>query len=227
MIAVARPLLLAACTLVVLSIPAKAENPDDSLKFYAVHIIEGANAITSGNGVYLGAGLVLTAAHVAAGSVLTIKVGIGRRQIKAEVVKRGQFGGIDLALLSIDEASLPPNLRLRRLPICQEPPHTGEQVIVATPDAITASHVIAPFLLPRDLEPKYRTAISDVATTGNSGSGVFDTEQKCLLGIISAKIREVRKRRDNGRPAEVSYDVAKYFVPSPVIAEFIATDKRP
>jgi hypothetical protein len=30
--------------------------------------------------------------------------------------------------------------------------------------------------------------ISDVATTGNSGSGVFDAGQKCLLGIMSRKI---------------------------------------
>ena len=30
--------------------------------------------------------------------------------------------------------------------------------------------------------------ISDVATTGNSGSGVFDAGNKCLLGIMSRKI---------------------------------------
>jgi hypothetical protein len=41
-----------------------------------------------------------------------------------------------------------------------------------------------PFSIPR----KFSTLISDVATTGNSGSGVFDAGNKCLLGIMSRKI---------------------------------------
>jgi hypothetical protein len=46
--------------------------------------------------------------------------------------------------------------------------------------------------------------IKDVATTGNSGSGVFDLGQKCLLGIMSRKISVtvmVRERNGASRPS--------------------------
>jgi hypothetical protein len=51
--------------------------------------------------------------------------------------------------------------------------------------------------------------ISDAATTGNSGSGVFDAGQKCLLGIMSRKIftRESEPK-----------DIAKYFVPASTLS---------
>ena len=39
--------------------------------------------------------------------------------------------------------------------------------------------------------------ISDVAPSWNSGSGVFDAGQKCLLGIIS---RKIYKRPNSGAP---------------------------
>ena len=41
---------------------------------------------------------------------------------------------------------------------------------------------------PLNVQKRFSTVISDVATTGNSGSGVFDAGQKCLLGIMSRKI---------------------------------------
>ena len=58
--------------------------------------------------------------------------------------------------------------------------------------------------------------IKDVATTGNSGSGVFDAGGKCLLGIMSRKILI----RPNGADGETR-DIAKYFVPAATIAAFI------
>jgi hypothetical protein len=118
------------------------------------------------------------------------------------------------------------SLRLRRLPICKNPPTTGEQVIVAVPEGIAYSRVISPALLPRNLDPKFRTAISDVATTGNSGSGVFDANRGCLLGIISAKIQQSQIEQENGHAVREKRDVAKYFVPAPVIAEFIPPEYR-
>jgi hypothetical protein len=57
-------------------------------------------------------------------------------------------------------------------------------------------------------------------------AGVFDAAEKCLLGIISAKIREIRRTAGNGKVAEESSDVAKYFVPSAAIAEFIPPEIR-
>jgi Trypsin-like peptidase domain len=199
-----------------------AQDSDQSLKLYAVHILDGTSPIGHGNGVYLGRGLVITAAHVAAPYLKAITIGIGAQRLPAQVLKRGDFSTVDLALLSFDDHYLPVSLRLRRMSLCNKPPSTGENVIVATPEDVVPSHIIAPILLPPKLDPKYRTAISDVATTGNSGSGVFDAENKCLLGIISAKISDVRGKTENGQVvAQQKTDVAKYFVPSTVIAEFI------
>ena len=110
--------------------------------------------------------------------------------------------------------------------VCKDPPSPGEEVIVAIPEGIARSHVISPSLLPGDLAPKYRTAISDVATTGNSGSGVFDANRKCLLGIISAKIQGFQTRQENGRTVTQAHDVAKYFVPARTIADFIPPEYR-
>jgi hypothetical protein len=50
--------------------------------------------------------------------------------------------------------------------------------------------------------------ISDVATTGNSGSGVFDAGNKCLLGIMSRKIYVPANSAD---PESKEKDIAKYF----------------
>ena len=68
------------------------------------------------------------------------------------------------------------------------------------------------------------TVIRDVATTGNSGSGVFDANKKCLLGIMSRKISQQWTRKDNGKKETV--DIAKYFVPASVIASFIPAQWR-
>jgi hypothetical protein len=64
--------------------------------------------------------------------------------------------------------------------------------------------------------------ISDVATTGNSGSGVFEVESKCLLGIMSFKV-QARPKTD---PGAEPHDIAKYFVPAPTIAAFIPPNHR-
>jgi hypothetical protein len=194
---------------------------DQSLTRYAVHVVRVPKEPWTGMGVYLGKGLVLTAGHVAGAFWNTVDVGIAGKMLPTEVLKRGRFSDVDLALLSIDDEELPVSLRLRRMPICGQPPRTGEDVIVAIPEGIARSRVIAPARIPKDLDPKFRTAISDVATTGNSGSGVFDANQKCLLGIISAKIQSFETKLENGHPAKIAHDIAKYFVPAPVISQFI------
>jgi S1-C subfamily serine protease len=200
---------------------------DQSLRLYTVHIIRVPKESWTGYGVYLGNGLVLTASHVVGSAFWnSIKVDIAGQELPAKIVKEGSFRDVDLALLSIDDEQLPISLRLRRMPFCKNAPAPGEEVIVAIPEGIARSHVVASALLPRDLDPKFRTAISDVATTGNSGSGVFDAGQKCLLGIISAKIRGFQTGLKNGHAAKESKDIAKYFVPAVTIAAFIPPELR-
>ncbi len=208
------------------------DDPDQSLRLYAVHIVRVPKENWTGQGVYLGNGLVLTAAHVAGNKFWhTIRVEIAGQELPANVLKEGYFSevdpaAVDLALVAIDEKQLPVSLRLRRMPVCRNQLLPGEPVIVATPEGIAPSRVISPALLPRNLLPKFATAISDVATTGNSGAGVFDAYRKCLLGIISAKITSSRIEKENGQSVKKSQDIAKYFVPAPIITDFIPPEDR-
>ena len=130
---------------------------------------------------------------------------------------------VDLTLLSIDERKLPIYLQMRRLSLCENQPWPGEPVIVAVPEGTARSHVMLPALLPANVQKKFSTVISDVATTGNSGSGLFDAGQKCLLGIMSRKIT-VRPNTATGKAEEK--DIAKYFVPASTIRAFIPTEYR-
>ena len=83
--------------------------------------------------------------------------------------------------------------------------------------------IMSPVLLPSDVRRRFSTVISDVATTGNSGSGVFDAGQQ-----MSARHHEPENlRTPNSADAESEEkDIAKYFVPASTIRAFIPTDYR-
>jgi hypothetical protein len=169
-------------------------------------------------GVYLGKGLVLTAAHVAGRTDPWVR--IGGELLQSQTIKRGAFGTVDLTLVQIDERQLPVSIRIRRMPICQEGPWPGERVVVAIPEGTARSEVLSPLFLPAGTQ-QFDTVIKDVATTGNSGSGVFDLAQKCLLGIMSRKITRTVVHSENGVSRTQQQDIAKYFVPAAVIKTFI------
>ena len=176
------------------------------------------------HGVYLGKGLVITAAHVVGSAARTKpSVRIAGMDLPANAIREGNFERVDLTLLSIDEQKLPIYLQMRRMPLCEKNPWPGEPVIVAIPEGTARSHVMSPQLLPFNIRRKFSTVISDVATTGNSGSGVFDAGNKCLLGIMSRKIFVKPKGKDAEGQEK---DIAKYFVPASTIRTFIPTEYR-
>jgi S1-C subfamily serine protease len=200
---------------------AYAEDSDQSLLVYAVSINRSADS-RWGTGIFLGKGLILTASHVVGRNPFNRpKVTIAGQDLPAIVLKQGTFARSDLALLKIDEETLPTGLRLRRISLCKEPPWPGEDVVTVIPEEAVHSHVMSPKELPLDAR-SFSTIISDVARTGNSGSGVFDSTKKCLLGIMSRKITETRTVADSGE--KQSYDLAKYFVPASAIVEFLPAD---
>jgi hypothetical protein len=73
-------------------------------------------------------------------------------------------------------------------------------------------------MLPRETR-RFSTVIRDVATTGNSGSGLFDANRKCLLGVMSRKISQIRTKKNTGQKSTI--DLAKYFVPASTISAFV------
>jgi hypothetical protein len=172
----------------------------------------------------LGKGLVITAAHVVAPVAHTKPiVHIAGMGLPATAIKEGNFQRVDLTLLSIDEQKLPIYLQMRRMPLCENDPWPGEPVIVAIPEGTARSHIMLPALLPVQLQKRFSTVIRDVATTGNSGSGVFDAGQKCLLGIMSRKISVPANSPGAGSEHR---DIAKYFVAASLIRAFIPTGYR-
>jgi hypothetical protein len=203
---------------------AHGDETDDSLRVYAVNIVRDPPQEWTGYGIYLGNGLVITAAHVVGRfSKTKPSVRFGDLLLPSKLIKEGSLEGEDLTLLSIDEEQLPVSLRLRRMPLCETAPWVGEPVIVAVPEGTARSRIMSPFLIPKVHRTRFSTVISDVATTGNSGSGVFDATRKCLLGIMSRKI-EVRSIGADGNI--VPKDIAKYFVPASTIRGFISTEHR-
>jgi Trypsin-like peptidase domain len=204
---------------------AHAQPTDDSLCLYAVDIWQDPpQSWGPGRGVYLGKGLVITAAHVVTPVARTKpSVRIAGMDLPATAIREGNFERVDLTLLSIDEQKLPIYLQMRRMPLCDNKPWPGQPVIVAIPESTARSHIMLPSLLPAQYQKRFSTVIRDVATTGNSGSGVFDAGQKCLLGIISLKIYQTPS---NEAPESEHRDIAKYFVPASIIRAFIPPEYR-
>ena len=176
------------------------------------------NGGQSGSGVYLKSGLILTAAHLTDVDA-NMGVRIAGVVLPAKVLKQGSVEDVDLSLLSIDEANLPGSVKLPSMQLCQAPPWPGDPVIVVDSGHASASHIVPPQVLAFTLRNKFSTLIGDVATTGNSGSGVFDPNRKCLLGIMSAKF--------TSHTTEGDKDVAKYFVPAVAIRNFLPAEFRP
>ena len=211
----------AALTFVLTPHPAWAQSDPADLKALAVHINRTPQQPWPGYGIYLGNGLILTAAHVA-GNVAQTKphVVIAGQDLPAALVKQGNLDRVDLTLLSIDGTKLPVRLQMRRTPLCGHSPYAGERVVVAIPEGTAPSKVLPRQAIPAELRGRFDTTIADVATTGNSGSGVFDAADWCLLGIVSRKISVTSGPIKIGAPAR-AIDIAKYFVPAAEIKAFI------
>jgi len=223
----AAPFCLSLIAAAVLAGPVHSEDADDALRPYAIHIDRTQGEPLNGYGVYLGNGIAITAAHVVGGGDATKpQIKIAGERLPTTVVKDGHLSDVDLTILSVDTRQLPESLASRHMRLCENPHGTGEPVIVATPDGVARSYIMSPSLLPSDLPATFRTVISYVAETGNSGAGVFDANQKCLLGIISRKISVVQIKQMNGQVVREPVDIAKYFVPASEIAKFMPADVR-
>ncbi len=202
--------------------PVDATDPNDSLRVYAVNVVHTApfDKPFMGYGIYLGHGAIITAAHVVGHwpFFTNTRVLIAGQDLPAKVIKGGTVALIDLALLSVDEARLPVNLRLRRNPLCEGAIRIGTNVVVVVPQGTTRSRIISPLLIAPKYRARFNTLINKVES---SGSGVFDVQRRCLLGIISRKIEQFGYGKVKGRPFIQRMGYAGYFVSAPRIAKFI------
>jgi len=176
------------------------------------------NGELDGSAIYLKSGLIISAAHLTA---VDAKMGvqIAGVVLPAKVLKQGLFEDVDLSLLLVDEKKLPANIKLPPMQLCEAPPLPGDPVIVVDSANASRSHIVSPEVLSDRWRTKFSTLIGDVATTGMSGSGVFDPNRKCLLGIMSRKFISHTTEGDK--------DIAKYFVPASAIRDFMPAQYRP
>ena len=81
---------------------------DADLIAYSVHVNRTPQQSWPGYGVYLGAGLILTAAHVPAEVAETKpRIAIAGLDLPTTLVRQGSLEGTDLTLLSVDATRLP------------------------------------------------------------------------------------------------------------------------
>jgi hypothetical protein len=200
---------------------------DDALKIYAVNVVKTPpfQKQFTGYGIYLSHGVIITAAHVVGHWPLFThpRVLIAGQELPAKIIKEGSFEHTDLALLLVEEDRLPMSLRMRRNPLCKDPPKIGMDVVDVIPGETTRARTISPMSIAPELRSRFDTLIS---TAEGSGSGLFDVDRKCLLGIISAKTPKYRYQVANGRVVSSPDGFAGYFVPASKIADFIPSDLR-
>jgi hypothetical protein len=209
------------------STPVRGQSPDDSLRIYAVNVVKTTpfeNPFT-GYGVYLGKGAVITAAHVIGrwGFLKNPHVLIAGQNLPAKIIKEGSVEQVDLTLLSVDEERLPVGLRLRQNPLCKQQPQVGQIVIVVIPEKIEHTKIVSPLVIAPQFRKRFST-LSDLV--GASGSGVFDTERRCLMGIMSRKATKYDYRKEDGRIFAEPTGFAGYFVPASEIADFVPPEFR-
>jgi hypothetical protein len=194
-----------------------AAGPDEAFLPYFV-------TVNGGAGIYLGNGLILSVAHVVGGGIVNKpKVTIAGRNLVATLVKESPFEQLDLALLQIDETTLPVSLRLRRIPLCEGRLWPGEEIVSLSAQGPVRSHILAPTSLPAETR-KFSSVFRDDGNTGMSGTAVFEAQRKCLVGIVSRGISQVSSEK--GTDKKTTRNLAKYFVPAPVIASFMPKQLR-
>ena len=221
-----RTKLFLGCLLSLLAQPSFSQDASETLLAYAVNVHRTPMQTWGpGYGIYLGSGLFITAAHVVGRAWMRRpKIAIGGVEYPTEVVKEGSFDGTDVTLLSVDPERLPMRLRLRKnIALCKTPPQPGQRVVTVVPEKVAHSQILDPRRLPANAQ-RFNTVIADVAETGNSGSGVFDLKQRCLLGIMSRKITSPVGH--TGQRQSQPRDIAKYFVPATEIAMFLPDNLR-
>ena len=211
-----------------LSTAANAQVADEPLSIYAATIL-----ITPplkeefiANGVYLGNGAIITAAHAIGhwASLKKPRVIIAGQTLPAKIIKEGAADQTDLSILSVDPTRLPFGLGLRRNPLCKQPSVIGQKVVVVGAQQTNRSRILSPAFIEPSLRKTYTTLISDLA--GTSGSGVFDARKGCMFGIITKKITKFEYRLEEGAVVTEENGLAGYFIPAPEVRDFLPAELR-
>ena len=141
---------------------------------------------SQGSGIFLGDGLVLTAAHVITPNpqVSTASVIMDGWRTDARLLATAP-DGLDLALLKINSGDL--SLRRRQLPptvLCATGTGPNQPVIVAAQGTLSLSRTVGAPIRSNALNGDWSTILATGYSPGASGGGVFDAQNGCLAGIL-------------------------------------------
>lgn len=139
-----------------------------------------------GSGVFLGGGLILTAAHVVKLNPAdqTATVIMDGWRLTASIAALAP-NGLDLALLKIDPAEVSGQRRiLSPVQLCTTPSVANQPVIVAAQGTVSLSKTVTSPIQSPALTGDWTDILTAGYTHGASGGGVFDANKGCLIGII-------------------------------------------
>jgi hypothetical protein len=139
-----------------------------------------------GSGVFLGGGLILTAAHVVKINPQDPDVSVIMDGWKtAAKVAAIAPNGLDLALLKIDPAEVSAQRKaLGAVHLCAAPSVANQPVIVVAQGTVSLSKTIAAPIQTPALTGDWTDILATGYGHGASGGGVFDAGTGCLIGII-------------------------------------------
>jgi hypothetical protein len=199
--------------------PGLAEPPDAALVgALGVQIEKPAGDhvhFSQGSGVYLGDGLVLTAAHVVkvdpANPAASVIMDGWKTEARLAAIAQG---GLDLALLKIAPADLSRQRRdMKPLEICTTDTTPKQPVVVAAQGTISLSQTVESAINAPALKGDWTNILATDYTHGASGGGIFDAGKGCLAGIVVIE-------------ATAPGVAFTQFVPASQITPFLAAARR-
>jgi len=164
-----------------------------------------------GSGVFLGGGLILTAAHVVKYNPQdpTVTVIMDGWKNAARIAAIAP-NGLDLALLKVDPGEISAQRRaMSPVQLCPAPTVARQPVIVAADGAVTLSVTADAPLNSPAMTGDWTDILLTGYEQGASGGGIFDSDKGCLIGIIIIE----------GRSEAVKLTK---FIPAAKIAPFLA-----
>jgi S1-C subfamily serine protease len=141
---------------------------------------------SQGSGIFLGDGLVLTAAHVITPNpqLLTASVIMDGWRTDARLLTTAPTG-LDLALLKITSEEL--SLQRRQLAptaLCATGTGPNQPVVIAAQGTVSLSRTVGAPIRSTTLNGDWRNILAGGYSHGASGGGVFDAQKGCLAGIL-------------------------------------------